>query len=96
MNAKETAEMFEKIERTILGQRPTDDIAVGDIREIDFNGKWMLADEDIFRSWTGLRRINGADHHGSVSYVEGGLYTGARSCGCKTCQEHVEPKFRKN
>jgi hypothetical protein len=96
MNARETADIFEKIEKTLLGSRPTDDIATEDLREISYDGKWILAEEDIFRSWTGLRRINGEDHHGPVQYMEGGLYRGSRVCGCKTCQEHVEPRLRKN
>ena len=96
MNAKETAGIFERINQILVDKKPTDDVATDDVREIDFHGKWILAEEDIFRSWTGLRRINGSDHHGPVQYMEGGLYTGSRVCGCRTCQEHVEPKFRKN
>ena len=78
-------------------EQPTDDIASGPLLEILFEGVWILSEEDIFGCWTGLRRKNGEEIHGPI-YPLGGktFYTGARVCGCRSCQEHVEPKFRKN
>jgi len=77
--------------------RLTDDIASAPLLEIQFEDVWILAEEDVFGSWTGLRRKNGEEVHGPI-YPLGGktFYTGSRVCGCKACQEHVEAKFKKN
>lgn len=77
--------------------RLTDDVASGPLLEILFEGTWILAEDDVFGCWTGLRRKNGEEIHGPI-YPLGGktFYTGARVCGCKACQEHVEAKLKKN
>ena len=57
----------------------------------------VVPTDDIFRSWTGERRINGDEHHGPVYALGSDVpYTGSRVCGCSECQSHVEPRFRKN
>lgn len=90
-------EVLETVPPDPVVDRPTDDIASGPLLEILFEGVWILAEEDVFGCWTGLRRKNGEDVHGPI-YPLGGktFYTGARVCGCKACQEHVEAKFKQN
>ena len=94
---KSMIEVLESIPFDLKVDRPTDDVAAGPLLEILFEGAWIFAEEDVFGCWTGLRRRNGDEVHGSI-YPLGGktFYTGARVCGCVACQEHVEPKFRKN
>lgn len=77
---------------------PTDDIASGPILEIEAAGIWIPTDQGIWESWTGLRKINGEDHHGPVVPVlhPDRIYTGHRVCPCRTCQAHVEPRFKPN
>lgn len=90
-------EVLESVPFEQPADRPTDDVAGGPLLEILFEGLWVMAEEDVFGCWTGLRRKNGEEVHGPI-YPLGGktFYTGARVCGCSTCQEQVEPKFRKN
>jgi len=66
------------------------------VLEIDVDGSWVLAQRELFSSWTGLRRINGEDHHGPVVYLGGGDYRGRRVCQCSTCQSTVDPVHRHN
>ena len=67
--------------------------------EIKVNASWIPTTSEVFRSWTGRRRIWGIEYHGPV-YVLGKpqetTYTGARLCPCAVCQETVEPRFRTN
>lgn len=77
--------------------RPTDDISSEPILEILYGEAWIVTGADIFDSWTGLRRKNGSEFHGSVVPLgTTTIHTGARVCGCSVCQEHVEAKFKKN
>lgn len=77
------------------------DDSIGDVvYQVKYGEDWIETTETIFRSWTGLRRINGDDHHGPV-YNFGtdesiAPYTGIRTCGCLVCQTHVEAKYKKN
>ena len=92
---------FELLESTPafdnLPETPTDDVAAGPLLEVKVNKSWVETTEDVFRSWTGLRRVNGEEHHGDVFPLGSDkLYTGARVCPCRTCQGSVEPKFKKN
>lgn len=92
---------FELLESTpqidALPEVATDDVAAGPIMEVKVNKTWMSTSEDIFRSWTGPRRINGEEHHGEVFPLGSDkVYTGARVCPCRVCQASVEPKFKKN
>lgn len=76
---------------------PTDDIADGPLLEVYISGSWVSTTEDVFRSWVGIRRLNGDEHHGSiVSFGTDAVYTGRRTCACQVCQAQVEPKFKKN
>jgi len=75
--------------------------SIGDVvYQVRLNEDWVETTESIFRSWTGLRRINGEDHHGPVynfgTSNEVVPYTGSRSCGCGVCQASTEAKFKKN
>jgi len=92
--------MIEVLETVPAGPvvgHPTDDIASGPLLEILYEDVWVMAEEDVFGCWTGLRRKNGEEVHGPI-YPLGGktFYMGARVCGCKACQEHVEAKLKKN
>jgi hypothetical protein len=76
---------------------PTDDISPEPIMEVKVGPSWVETPEDVFRSWTGERRINGDPYHGPIyGLASDTLYTGARTCACSTCQSHVEPRLRKN
>ena len=66
--------------------------------EIKVKSNWVPTTSEIFRSWTGHRRIWGMEYHGPV-YVLGKdekTYSGARLCPCAVCQESVSPEFRMN
>jgi len=83
--------------KSIVPIRSTDDVAAEPILEILYGESWIMTTQDIWDSWTGLRRLNGQDHHGSVSYLgSGGTYTGRRTCPCTVCQSHTEAKYRPN
>lgn len=62
------------------------------------NETWIEVTEDMFRSWTGLRRINGEDHHGPVYNFgsDGVVYSGSRTCGCNVCQSTVTAVLKVN
>jgi len=59
--------------------------------------EWYPADEDTWRSWTGLRRRDGEEHHGPI-YVRGttSVWDGRRDCACPRCSETVTPALRHN
>jgi hypothetical protein len=59
---------------------------------------WIEVTEDLFRSWTGLRRINGEDYHGPIYNFgsEDSVYSGSRSCGCSVCQSTVTAALKVN
>jgi hypothetical protein len=77
---------------------PTDDIITTPILEVLVKDSWVVTDEDIWKAWTGLRRINGEEYHGDVNPIAAPTqtWTGPRVCGCKACQVHVEAKHRPN
>lgn len=76
----------------------TDDISSEPILEIQHGESWMVVARDIFESWTGLRRQNGAEFHGDVHplHMPDRIWTGSRTCNCRTCQAHVEARHRPN
>ena len=88
-------ESIPEIDKAILV--PTDDVAGEPLMEVQVNAAWVVTDEEIFKSWTGPRRINGDEYHGPV-YALGTstVYTGARVCACSTCQSSVAARDRKN
>lgn len=98
--------MFEGFARTLDGiegaaTAPTSvDGVRGTLYEVQAYGAWIEVDHSTWRSWTGPRMANGAEHHGPVFVVdspEGSPpYVGSRTCSCPTCQEHVAPEFRPN
>lgn len=49
------------------------------------SGKWIKIDEFHFRSWTGLRKIDGVDYHGPI-FMLGSCMPGSkrqrRVCPC--------------
>lgn len=75
-----------------------DDSIGNRILQVYAESSWVETTEDIFRSWTGLRRINGEDYHGPIygfgSIDDSVTYAGHRTCACKVCQQYVEPKFK--
>ena len=78
--------------------RLTDDVATGPILEIKFQDVWVVTDPDIWRSWTGFRRLNGEDFHGKVHPMAhpDKIWTGPRVCPCRVCQDNSESKYRPN
>lgn len=59
--------------------------------------EWLTSDEDTWRSWTGLRKRDGEDHHGPI-YVAGTerVWDGKRDCACARCSESMTPALRHN
>ncbi|NBT36075.1 MAG: hypothetical protein EBT03_11180 [Betaproteobacteria bacterium] len=97
----DTKDLAQKLVDSFLNALPQAlDEARPPLLEIEANRQWVEVDEGTWRSWTGRRMVNGAEHHGPVFLLgapEGAPpYTGARSCSCKACQEHVEPRFKPN
>lgn len=84
--------------RNIAPEHMTDDVAGQPVLEILYENAWILAPEDIWESWTGLRRKNGEDFHGDVRPLKEPtkIWTGSRVCSCRTCQTHTEAKYRPN
>lgn len=84
----------------IIPERIFDDSVGETVYQVEHVDEWIEVTETVFRSWTGLRRINGDDHHGPVynfgSIGESKPYTGKRVCGCSVCQESVTPKLKVN
>lgn len=68
-----------------------DTMMKGSFQEILIAGNVLAVDDALWRSWTGIRFLNGEEHHGPV-YVMGTqkLYEGIRTCICKTCQPQEE------
>jgi len=84
----------------LLGPPRTFDDSPGQkVLQVKLSDSWVEVTDDIFRSWTGDRRINGEDFHGAVYNFQDATntpYTGSRACGCKICQEHVLPHLKMN
>lgn len=78
---------------------PTDEMREP-VLEVEINSTWREVDHETWRSWTGRRMVNGTEHHGPVfSFMSpdgASPFTGARTCTCPLCQEHVAPQFRPN
>jgi hypothetical protein len=77
------------------------DEITGPVLEIRSGDRWFAVTKSLWDSWTGLRRMNGTDHHGPVVYIDSPVsgavaYRGKRTCGCRTCEESVPPSLRKN
>lgn len=81
-------------------ERIFDDSVGEQVLQVHHLDKWFEVTENVFRSWTGLRRINGEDYHGPIYHFgsedDSKPYNGTRSCGCNTCQQSVSPKLRMN
>jgi len=62
------------------------------------NDTWIEVTEDLFKSWTGLRRINGEDYHGPIYNLGSNdvVYSGSRTCGCSICQSTVTAVLKVN
>lgn len=76
---------------------PTDDIAGEPLLEVKVGSSWVETPDDVFRAWTGERRINGDEYHGPVfAFGTEVPYGGSRVCACRECEASVEPRNRKN
>lgn len=77
------------------------DEATGPVREILTGDRWFVVDSLLWEGWTGLRRLNGVEHHGPIKYLDSPIgspimYSGKRTCGCRVCEVSVPPSLRKN
>lgn len=99
---KSTSDMSiaERLVDDLLGPPPEDLPETGPLQVQVHGGTWLSVTSDIWRAWTGPRRIWGVEHHGPVYPVgstEGSApYAGARVCRCSVCQEHVHPTAKPN
>jgi hypothetical protein len=77
---------------------PLSDSALSNpLYEVSTTNKFIPTTQDIFSAWTGNRRLNGEIFHGPVYNLgTSTLYTGARTCGCSTCQSTVDPLYKKD
>jgi len=101
----DTRDLAQKLVDSLLGSHPEPGPTCPDgprprLLEIEAGGQWVEVDEATWRSWTGRRMVNGAEHHGPI-FLMGSPdgtppYTGRRVCLCPTCQEQVEPRYRPN
>lgn len=76
-----------------------DDVAaVGSMLVAVDGAGWTSVDTATWRAWTGIRALWGAEWHGPVYALGGGEepWRGPRTCGCATCQLHVDPVHRRS
>jgi fibrillarin-like rRNA methylase len=88
-------------EFNVLSPERIFDDSIGEkIYQVAYGEELVEVTETTFRSWTGFRMINGEDYHGVVYTLgatgESAPYVGSRSCGCSTCQIHVQHHLKKN
>jgi hypothetical protein len=61
---------------------------------------WISADRNLWRSWTGRRKIWGIEYHGPVynldSPEDSAPWSGIRSCSCQICQKNVDDHLKPN
>jgi len=97
MNVKSMAETLLQLASAV--PLPQDDELVPSLSmEIMAGDEYVAAAPEVWRAWTGQRRLWGQEYHGPVYPLgkDDMPWTGARVCGCKTCQEHVLPALRPN
>lgn len=59
--------------------------------------EWLPTEERTWRSWTGLRRLDGVDHHDTTFIADSDdPWTGRRDCSCSRCESHTLPTLRYN
>lgn len=104
MDYKSTSDMSvaERLVADLLGPPPAEDgLPKGGPLEVQVHGEqWLPVSTEIWRAWTGPRRVWGIEYHGPVFPLgaadESKPYDGARVCRCRQCQEHVHPTARPN
>lgn len=78
----------------------SDDIAYTTGLEILVGEVWLPTERELWRAWTGQRRVWGIEYHGPVynymSSSDAHPYTGRRLCSCDACQAHVLPVNKPN
>jgi hypothetical protein len=74
------------------------DEMTGPVYEILSGKRWFPVTKALWTGWTGLRRLNGEEHHGPITYLDspGRAYHGKRTCGCGVCEVGLPPSLRKN
>jgi len=81
-------------------QKPTDNALVDTGMQVELDQAWIPTTYQVWRSWTGRRALWGKEIHGPIyamTTVDNSTpWSGARSCGCPVCQEHVLPISRPN
>ena len=80
----------------------TDDIRIGHIYEVCITApgstrEWHATDKTTWRSWLGLRRLDGAEYHDAIYIGNTQLvWDGIRECACTACTPSVKPELRHN
>jgi hypothetical protein len=80
----------------------TDDIIIGHIYEVGITAcrgtvEWHATDATTWRSWLGVRRLDGDEYHDIIYIGDTQLvWDGVRECGCTTCTTSVKPELRHN
>ncbi len=68
--------------------------------EIEVGDTWIPVTSEVWRSWTGRRKVWGMEHHGPIFYFDkpgrDKPYEGKRICNCDKCQQFVSPGDRYN
>ncbi len=95
--------LVEKLAATlneVIPERIFDDSVGSTVYQVNHGEEWVEVTEAIFRSWTGLRRVDGEEYHGPIynfgAHGDSTIYSGTRACFCGACQETVEPKLKTN
>lgn len=80
--------------------RAFDDSVGSTIYQVNHAEEWTEVTEAVFRSWTGLRMINGEPYHGPIYNFgtdgNSSIYNGSRACSCGVCQSTVDAKLKSN
>jgi len=87
----------EVISSYVVQHKGDDTMMKEDYREIIIEGRILPVNLELWRAWTGLRFVNGEEHHGPA-YLLGSdtPYDGARVCSCDLCLSHAKPQFKSN
>lgn len=99
MRTMETTNELETIFQELHKVGETDTVFNHSGYEVRLNDDWVPSPPDVWRSWTGLRKLWGIEFHGDIyTYGENTAtpWKGFRECNCSVCQKHVSPQFKYN
>jgi len=100
MDTKNLAEKLLESMAASMGPIGVDEVASTSRMDVLLGDDWLPVEYAVWRSWTGRRMLWGHEFHGPVYLVDSPSdaepWTGSRACGCKACQQHVQPSMKMN